>query len=80
MPAHRRGVGSPRLTRMHVGTFLTLRAVCVFNAVLLVVVAAILAVFMQHPAGVIAAAVCCLVAGLAVGGAHYLDRLYERSR
>jgi hypothetical protein len=65
---------------MHVGTFLTLRAVCVFNAALLLVLAAILAIFMQHPAGIVAAALCCLAAGLAIGGAQYLDRLYERSR
>jgi hypothetical protein len=65
---------------MQVGTFLTLRAVCVFNAVLLVAIAAILALFMQHPAGLVAGGICCLTAGLSMGGAQWLDRLYEENR
>ena len=68
---------SPRIA---VGTLLVLRSVLVFNALLLVGVAALLAQFMEHPAGLIGAALCLFVAGLSVGGARRLDRLYERGR
>jgi preprotein translocase subunit SecG len=65
---------------MRVGTFLTLRAVCVFNSLLLLAFAVILAVFMQHPAGLVAGGICSIAAGLCVGGAQWLDRMYERGR
>ena len=65
---------------MPVRTFLALRAICVANASLLLAVAIVLFAFMQHPAGVVAAAICLLVAGLCIGGAQWLDRMYERGR
>ena len=68
--------GGPRIG---VGAFLVLRTVLVFDAVLLLVVAGLLAAFMEHPAGLIGAALCCLTAGLSLGGARWLDRLYDRS-
>jgi hypothetical protein len=68
-----------RRLHLQVGTFLMLRAVCVFDAVLLLVFAALLARYMQHPAGLIGGGLCCLGAGLSFGAAHWLDRLYARS-
>ncbi len=65
---------------MQVRTFLALRAVCVANAILLVVIAVLLFEFMQHPAGTIVAAICIGGAGLCVGGARWLDHAYERRR
>jgi hypothetical protein len=72
-------VGSIR-PRMSVGAVLALRSVLVFNALLLIVVAGLLARFMEHPAGLIGAAVCLLGAGMAIGGARWTDRLYDLSR
>ena len=65
---------------MQVRTFLALRAVCVANAFLMTGLGVTLFVFMQHPAGVVAAAVCVIGAGLNIGGAQWLDRNYERRR
>jgi hypothetical protein len=69
-------LGEPRIS---VGSFLVMRAICVFDAMLLVGVAIILSRFMQHPAGLIGAAICCLGAGISIGAARWLDRLYGRS-
>jgi hypothetical protein len=43
--------------RMGVGTLLVLRTVVVFNALLLIAVAVLLATFMEHPAGLIGAGI-----------------------
>ncbi len=59
---------------------LVLRSVLVADAVLLLATGALLAIFMEHPAGLVAGAVCCVLAGLALGGARWTDRLYERGR
>jgi hypothetical protein len=67
-------------SRIGVGTFLVLRSILVFNAVLLIGVAALLAAFMEHPAGLVGAAICLTGAGMMIGGARWFDRLYERGR
>jgi hypothetical protein len=73
-PAHDESMLGGR--RMHVGTFLVMRAFCVFDAVLLLAVALILARFMQHPAGLGGAALCCVGAGISLGTGRWLDRQY----
>jgi hypothetical protein len=65
--------------RIGVGSYLVLRSVMVFNAVLLVAAAVLLALFMEHPAGLVAAALCCLGAGMSLGGARWLDRMYDEN-
>ena len=75
-----RRVGKVPQPRMSVGTMLVLRSVLVFNAVLLLGFAALLARFMEHPAGLVGAGICCLAAGMAIGGARWTDRMYDRSR
>jgi len=65
---------------MQVRTFLALRAVCVANAALLAIVAVLLFVFMQHPAGIVAAGLCIAGAGMSLGGAQWLDHRYEKLR
>ena len=67
------------MQRISVSSFLVLRTICVFDAVILVGVAIILAKFMEHPAGLVGAAICFLCAGMSVGAARWLDRLYDRS-
>jgi hypothetical protein len=52
----------------------------VFDALLLILVAALLWLFMEHPAGLVGAAICCLAAGLSLGGARWLDRRYDAAR
>jgi hypothetical protein len=59
---------------------LALRTILVADAALLLAVAGLLFGFMEHPAGVIGAAACCLLAGVCLGAARWLDRLYDRSR
>ena len=63
--------------RIGVRSYLVLRSVLVFNAVLLLAVAILLAEFMEHPAGLVAAGLCCVAAGMSLGGARWLDRLYQ---
>jgi len=58
--------------------YVVLRSILVFNALLLLVVAGLLALFMEHPAGWVGAGICCLGAGMALGAAHRLDMLYQR--
>jgi hypothetical protein len=69
-----------RVRGISVGSFLVTRAICVFDAVLLVGIAIILARFMQRPAGLIAAAICFVGAGMSIGAARWLDRAYQRGR
>jgi hypothetical protein len=64
--------------RLSVGSFLVMRALCVFDAVLLVLVAVTLAWFMQRPAGLIGAALCVVGAGMLIGLGRWLDRAYGR--
>jgi hypothetical protein len=67
-----------RVLHLSVGTFLALRAVCVFDAVLLLVLAVLLVRFMQHPAGLVGGALCCIGAGVSIGAARWMDRLWAR--
>jgi hypothetical protein len=60
-----------------VGAYLVLRTVMVFNAVLLVCFAVLLGAFMERPAGLVACGLCCFCAGAAIGGARWLDRMYD---
>jgi protein-S-isoprenylcysteine O-methyltransferase Ste14 len=60
--------------------YVALRSVLVSNAVLLLVVAVLLARFMEWPAGVIGAAVACVLAGMSLGAARWTDRVYEQRR
>jgi len=59
---------------------LALRSVLVFNAILLLVVAALLARFMAHPAGLVGAGICLVGVGVMIGGVRWTDRLYQLSR
>jgi hypothetical protein len=69
----RRGTMSAR-------AYLVLRSVLVSNTVLLLAVAVLLAGFMQWPAGVIGAAIACVVAGMSLGAARWTDWVYEHRR
>jgi hypothetical protein len=51
-----------------------------FDALLLLVVGALMAWFMAAPAGIIFGAACWLGAGLLFGGVRFADRLYDRRR
>ena len=64
---------------MSVRAYLMLRSVMVFDALILVVVAVLLWAFMQHPAGLVGSGLCCLTAGMSLGGARWLDRMYDES-
>jgi hypothetical protein len=59
---------------------IVLRSLLVVDAVILLVVGALLAWFMEAPAGVVFGAGCWLLAGMMFGGVRYVDRLYERGR
>jgi hypothetical protein len=61
-----------------VRAYLVLRSVMVFDAFILIMVAGLLWAFMQHPAGIIGAALCCLTAGVSLGAGRWLDRLYDQ--
>ena len=76
--AQPREVSAGDSRRVSVGAYLVLRSVLVFNAVLLLAVAVLLALFMEHPAGLVGAGLCCVAAGMSLGGARWLDRLYDR--
>ena len=65
---------------MRVQTLLVLRTIMVFDAFLLLGTGALLAWFMEHPAGIIVGAACWLGSGMLFGGVRYADRLYERKR
>ena len=65
---------------MSVYALLVMRTVMVFNALMLLAVGALLAWFMEHPAGWVFGAGCWFGAGLLFGGVRYVDRLYERGR
>jgi len=65
--------------RIGVRSYLVLRSVLAFNAVLLLAVGALLATFMEHPAGLVAGGLCCVAAGMSLGGARWLDRLYQQN-
>ena len=69
---------APRRISTH--AYLVLRAVMVFDALLLVVASILLWLFMEHPAGVAGSGLCCLAAGMSLGGARWLDRMYDRAR
>jgi hypothetical protein len=57
-----------------------LRTVLVADTVLLLVVATLLARYMEWPAGLVGAAVACVLAGMSLGAARWTDRLYEHGR
>jgi len=57
--------------------YVVLRSVLVADTVLLLVVAGLLAGYMEWPAGIVGAAVACVVAGMTLGAARWTDRLYE---
>jgi hypothetical protein len=65
---------------MSVYALLVLRSLLVFDALLLLVVGALLAWFMAPPAGLIFGAACWLGAGTMFGGVRFADRLYDRRR
>jgi len=60
--------------------YLALRTVLVSNTVLLLAVAAMLARFMEWPAGLVGAGGACVLAGTSLGAARWTDRLYHRQR
>jgi hypothetical protein len=68
--------GTKRRT-MSVSAYLVLRSIMVFDALLLVAAAGLLAAFMERPANVVSAALCCFCAGASIGGARWLDRMYD---
>lgn len=59
---------------------IVLRTVLLADVLLLLALAGVLYTYMEHPAGVIAAALCCLTGGCALAAARWLDRQYERRR
>lgn len=63
---------------MSVFALLVIRSLLVFDALLLLVVGALLALFMDAPAGLLFGAGCWLTAGIMFGGVRFADRLYER--
>ena len=63
---------------MSVYTLLVLRSLLVFDALLLLTVGALLAVFMDWPPGLVFGAGCWLGAGMMFGGVRFADRLYDR--
>jgi hypothetical protein len=64
--------------QISVRAYLVLRSVMVFDALILIVVAVLLWAFMQHPAGLVGAGLCCVTAGASLGAARWLDRMYDR--
>ena len=65
---------------MSVYTLLVLRSVMVFDALLLLVVGALMAWSMAAPAGILFGAACWLGSGLLFGGVRFADHLYDRRR
>jgi hypothetical protein len=63
---------------MSVYALIVLRSLLVFDALLLLVVGALMAWFMAAPAGIIFGGACWLGAGLLFGGVRFADRLYDR--
>jgi hypothetical protein len=63
---------------MSVFALLVIRSLLVFDALLLLVIGLLLAIFMEPPAGPLFGAGCWLVAGMMFGGVRFADRLYER--
>jgi hypothetical protein len=59
-------------------TLLVLRSLLVFDALLLLMVGALLALFMDWPPGLVFGASCWLGAGMMFGGVRFADRLYDR--
>jgi hypothetical protein len=57
-----------------------LRTVLVADAALLLVVAGLLAGYMEWPPGHVGAGVACVLAGMSLGAARWTDRLYEHGR
>jgi hypothetical protein len=60
--------------------YLVLRTVLVADTVLLLVVAGLLAGYMEWPAWLVGAAAACVLAGMSLGAARWADRLYEHGR
>ena len=71
-------VGGSGRGRISVRGYLVLRSVMVFDALILLAVAGLLAEFMAWPAGLIGSAGCVFTAGLCLGGARWLDRAYDK--
>jgi hypothetical protein len=65
--------------RITVRAYLVLRSVMVFDALILIAVAALLAAFMERPAGIVGSALCFFGAGACLGGARWLDRVYDKA-
>ncbi|MCP2322804.1 hypothetical protein HDA40_001311 [Hamadaea flava] len=63
---------------MSVYALIVLRSLLVFDTLLLLVVGAGLAYFMEFPAGVLFGAGCWLLAGMLIGAVRHVDRLYDR--
>jgi hypothetical protein len=66
-----------RLRGLRPGTMIVLLALLTFDTLLLVVVGLILAIYMEHPAGLIFCAVCWLTAVLLQAAARGVDRAYR---
>jgi hypothetical protein len=65
-------------SRIGAGAYVAIRSILAFNTLILLIVAVLLVAFMEHPAGLVGGAVCCLGAGMTFGAARWLDRLYRR--
>ena len=65
---------------MSVYALLVLRSLLVFDALLLLGVGALLAWFMEAPAGLLFGAGCWVLSGAMFGGVRFADRLYDRRR
>ena len=63
--------------RMSVYALIVIRSLLVFNGLALTLVGFVLGIFMEHPAGLIFAIGCWLVAGVLFGLTRFADRLYD---
>jgi hypothetical protein len=57
---------------------IVIRSLLVFDALLLLGVGALIAWYMEAPAGILFGAGCWLGSGLMFGGVRFADRLYDR--
>jgi hypothetical protein len=67
-----------RLGGLRPGTMIVLLALLTFDTILLVVVGLLLAIYMEHPAGLVFCGVCWALAVLLNLAARSLDQTYKK--